>query len=255
MSEEVAYQPGPHKGNQIAASEEGPRQPDPHKANQIAVVGKKGTGKTELGWLLFESYPFDRLLIDPNGDIKPGEGPLVEIYEDAIPARWPSNALGTGGDDGWERNKRQTVRFIPDFGSPTFADDIDRALGLAYTHGKTMAFIDECHEAMPAGRTPPHARRALRQGRHHDLSLILATPRPVTVDPLVIAQADWVYVFKLPNPNDRKRVAECIGWDPKTFDQGVFDLGPHEYLRYDSAREDLAHFPALPEHLIAHHKS
>lgn len=227
-------------------AEDGPRQPDPHKATQIAVVGKKGSGKTELSWLLFESYPFDRLLIDPNGDIKAGDD-VVDLTEDAIPARWPSSSFE-------QKDERHTIRFIPDFGSPTYVDDIDRALGLAYTHGKTMAFIDECHEAMPSSKTPPHARRALRQGRHHDLSMILATPRPVTVDPLVIAQADWVYVFKLPNPNDRKRVAECIGWEPKTFDQGVFDLGPFEYLRYDSAREDLAHFPALPEHLIAHHK-
>jgi hypothetical protein len=226
--------------------DDGPRQPDAHKATQIAVVGKKGSGKTEIAWLLFESYPYDRLLIDPNGDIKVDGDDIEELGVDEIPARWPSSRF--------EEGKRQTLRFVPDFGSASYVDDIDRTLGLAYTHGHTCALIDEAHEAAPAGRTPPHMRRALRQGRHHDLTLILPTPRPMTVDPLVISQADWVYCFRLPNPNDRKRVAETIGWDPKEFDEGIHGLGKFEYLRYDAAEDDLAHFPALPEHLIAHHK-
>jgi DNA helicase HerA-like ATPase len=102
-------------------------------------------------------------------------------------------------------------------------------------------------------------RRALRQGRHQHLTMILATPRPLTVDPLVLSQSDWVYVFRLPNPNDRKRVAESIGWDPKDFDEAVFALGPYEYLRYQAdatgGAGDLAHFPPLPPELIRHHKA
>ena len=98
-------------------------------------------------------------------------------------------------------------------------------------------------------------RRALRQGRHADLTLILATPRPLTVDPLVLSQADWVYIFKLRNPADRKRVAETIGWDPKDIDAAIADLAPFEYLRFDSAKDDLAHFPPLPANLIRHHKA
>lgn len=222
-----------------------PRQPDPHKAQQIAVVGKKGQGKTELAWLLFSSFPYDKVVIDPNADIKVPDDVLD--FEDPLPSRWPSSMF--------QKEKRQTARYVPDFGFASFLEDIDQVIGLAYAHRKTMVFIDEAHEAAPAGRTPPHARRALRQGRHHDLSSIWATPRPLTVDPLVIANADWVYIFKLPNPNDRKRVAETIGWHPKDFDEAVHDLGDHEYLRFDSAKDDLAHFPPLPESLLSHHKS
>jgi hypothetical protein len=218
---------------------------NPHKSTQIAVVGKKGQGKTELAWTLFDSYPYDRLLIDPNGDIRVPEE-TITLDPDALPTRWPGELL--------QKKKSRTLRFIPDFGRPGYIEDIDHAMGLAYNHRRTLVFIDEAHEAAPANRTPPHIRRALRQGRHRDLSVIYATPRPMTIDPLVIANADWVYVFKLANPNDRKRVAECIGWAPKDFDEAVHALQDHEYLRFDSSKDDLAHFPPLPEDLLSHHK-
>jgi hypothetical protein len=236
----------------VAEDEEDARELDPHKPTQITVVGKKGSGKTELAYLIFESYPFDRVLVDPNHDIKVPED--TEDLEDPVPTRWPGQTW-TDLTGEKEQKKFKTFRYIPDFGSPDYLDELDRAVGLAYSHPRTMLFVDECHEAAPAGRTPPHMRRALRQGRHRQLSMILATPRPVTVDPLVISQADWVYVFKLPNPNDRKRVAETIGWDPKVFDEAVFSLGEYEYLRFDSARDDLAHFPAIPKDLIKHHRA
>ena len=224
------------------------RQPDARKASQIAIVGKKGEGKTELGFLLFDTYPYDRLLIDPNGDILAGED--AERLEAPVPAHWPRAERLPG-----MKRERQTLLYVPDFHEPDYLEEIDRAIGLAYTHRRCCLFVDEAHEAIPAGRTPPHARRVLRQARHHDLSTIWATPRPKTVDALMIANADWVYVFKLPNPDDRRRVAENIGWDPRDFDEAVFALGPHEYLRYDAGADDLAHFPALPEAAIRHHKA
>lgn len=226
------------------------RQPDPLKATQIAVVGKKGQGKTELAWLLFDSYPFDKVAIDPNGDLKVPEG-TIELDSDELPSRWPVAREWTGQE---KKHAPQCLRYKPDFGSPSYRDDIDRVIGLAYGHRRTACFVDEAHEAFPSGQVRPHGRRALRQGRHHDLTLIMATPRPITVDPLVLANADWVYVFALPNPNDRRRVAETIGWDPRSFDEAVAELGPFEYLRYDSGIDDLAHFPALPKDLIVGHK-
>src|SRR5271157_2120981 len=177
-----------------------PRQPDPSKSQHIFVSGKKGTGKTELAFVLFESYPWDRLLIDPNGDVKidrdnPGD-PVVDLVS-PVPARWPGEMFDS-------RDRRQTLVYVPDFGLPDYEDELDRVLGLAFAHGHCCAMVDEAHEAFPNGQLKkrPHARRALRHGRHRDLSMILATPRPMTIDPLCISQADWVYTFKQPNPDD-----------------------------------------------------
>jgi hypothetical protein len=227
-------------------------KPDPHKPVQITVVGRKGSGKTEIAYLFFDSYPFDRMAIDPNGDLKMPEDTLE--LELPLPTRWPGEAWQRAFGEGRER-KQQTLRFVPDFYEPTYVGDMDRAVGIAFQHRRTCLFFDECHEGAPSNQTPPHMRRALRQGRHADLTLILATPRPMTVDPLVLAQADWVYVFDLPNPNDRKRVAETIGWDPRDFSDAVESLPEFGYLRYDSAKKDLAKFPPLPAHVIRHHKA
>jgi hypothetical protein len=228
------------------------RGPDPRKSTQIAIVGKRGSGKTEIGYSLFDSFPYDRVLIDPNGDIKIDPAADVVDLEPPVPSRWPAERFRELQGD---KKKPQTLRFVPQFNSDTYLEDMDRVAGLAFTHGRTCLFVDEAHELAPAGRVPPHMRRNLRQGRHNDLTMILATPRPLTVDPLVVANADWVYVFKLPNPNDRKRVAECIGYDPKAFDAAVHALGPFEYLRYDSEADDLAWFPALPPSEIVGHKA
>lgn len=223
---------------------------DPRKAVQVALVGKRGSGKTELLYRLFDTYPYDRLAIDPNGDLKMPEG-TVDL-EPPIPARWPGQAFEQLHG---ERRKQQTLYFRPDFHEDGYREDMDRAIGMAYAHGRCAVLFDEVHEGAPANRTPPHMRRALRQGRHRELTELFATPRPLTVDPLVIANADVVYVFKLPNPHDRRRVADCIGWDPKDFDQAVSELGEYEYLRYESKTDDLAHYPALPASVIKHHNA
>ena len=119
-----------------------------------------------------------------------------------------------------------------------------------------MLVIHEIGRAWPAGRTPAAAKRVVNHSRHHALTVIACGPRSLTVEPLVIGQADLVYTFELQQPADRRRIAENIGWDPGDFDAAVHDLGLHEYLRFDAREpkpeqegdEDhrLVHFAALP---------
>lgn len=229
---------------------------DPRKPVQISVFGRKGSGKTELAYRFFDTYPGDRATIDPNGDIKMPEDTL-ELYT-PLPTRWPGApyeqfAEEHGLPPAGGRKRRSTLRFNPDAGDPDYLEEIDRMVGMAFAHQKTCLFFDECHEGAPVGKTPPHMRRALRHGRHARLTLILATPRPHTIDPLVIAQSDYVYTFKLPSPQDRRYIADHIGWDPRDFDEGVQGLGEYEYLRYDASKDDLAHFPPLPASALKHH--
>ena len=228
-------------------------QLDAKKSVHIFIAGRKRSGKSELGWRFFESWPYDRVLIDPNGDLEVGE--TSEDLESPIPSRWPPWPPTMPG----RPPKRRTLRFVPDILDPAHEEEMDRACGLAYGHPKTLLFVDECQHAAPASEMAkhPHMKRNLAQSRHGGggtgLSMILISPRPMTIDPLCIAQADLTYIFKLPNPADRKRVADCIGYDPKALDEAIFALGPHEYLGYDVGTDELTHYPPLPKHLIVGH--
>lgn len=217
----------------------------------ISCLGKKKSGKSIMGTLLFRSYPGDRIVIDVAGDDGPmGEGvtELKGTVED-LPRKWPE-ALR-------KDKERMTLRYVPDPGSPTKLEDVDAVVGLALSHGDCALLVHETSYLAPSGHVPPHTSRLLHQNRHRKVTAIFCDPRPITVDPLVLAQADVVYVFEMNVLQDRERVAKTIGWNVQDFSEGVLDLGPHEYLRYDAnqpkpATEDepdyrLVHFPALPE--------
>lgn len=240
---------------------------EPSSAAIILCTGRKGSGKTVMCLVLARAWPYDMVVIDIAGDDgpmprKPGGG-THDVHEiagtvDELPRAWPEHLRS-------DPPRPMILRYVPDPGSSTELEDIDAVVGLALAHSSkdhpVMLVIHEVGRAWPAGRTPAHGRRALNHSRHHGLTMALAGPRPQTIDPLVLQQADVAYVFELKNPADRRRIAESIGWDPASFDAAVHELGAHEYLRHD-AREPkpeqdgdvdirLVHFAALPEDLVA----
>jgi hypothetical protein len=185
-----------------------------------------------LAGRFWSTWPFDRLAIDVHNDLhEEGTGQL----RDPLPMRLPP-AL----DD----DERASWRYVPDTGSPTYVDDLDRAVGLAFNHRRTLLWLDEVGDLTTANRTPPYMRRALHQGRHRQLSMLMCGPRAVDINPLVLSQADHVYIFDMPHPRDRDRVAAVVGIPPGDFANMIQALGPYEYLRWDG--HELVHYPKLP---------
>lgn len=205
---------------------------DPDRSAFIACFGRKGTGKSTLAESFWDSYPYDRLLIDATGDASRGHDyePLGD------PESWPPD------DD----DIRQTYVLVPNRLDPACLDEVDRAIGVAYDHHKTLVWIDEIGEVAPANRTRPHMDMALHQGRHVDLSLLMCGPRPVNLDPLVLSQADWVFMFDIPHPLDIDRLAASLGIDRAELTAVIRNLGPHEFAGFDAQAHELTVFPALP---------
>jgi hypothetical protein len=226
---------------------------DPSKGVLITCLGKKRSGKSKMALLWFESYPYDRVVIDVNGT----DGPHKEVIElhgtvDDLPAKWPEHLREDG--------KRMTLRYHPDAGSPTVLEDVDAVVGMAYRTGRVCILIHEMGLIAKAGKTPPHVLRVLQSNRHRQITGIFCAPRPITMDVLVLAQSDLVYIFELPNRKDRERVAENIGWESSDFHDAVHELGPHEYLRADTNETRpvegepdlrLVHVEALPREVVA----
>ncbi|WP_291761939.1 hypothetical protein [Cellulomonas sp. 73-145] len=188
---------------------------DPSKPAIISAWGRKGSGKSVFNRRLFDSWPWDKLAIDVNGDADPG--PDATKVTTPLPGRFPAPPEPVPGGP---RPGPRTLVFRADPGAPTYADDLDRAVGMALfpqAH-KTLVWCGEIGEFMPtAQRTGPHMRRLLMQNRHYHTTALFDGPRPMNVNPLVLAQSDLVAIFHLPNPADQERVADTIGYPPARF--------------------------------------
>jgi hypothetical protein len=215
-------------------------QLDPDKATFVTVLGAKGEGKSVFARWLWDSYPYDRLALDPTGDVwralKADERDDTKLLEEPMPAKFPTGTTG----------ERASWLFKPDPASATFGDDLDRAAGLAFFNRKTMLWVDEVNELTSAHKTSPHYRRILYQGRHRDLTLVQCGPRARDIHPLVISQADLVVVFRMPHPYDVDMVAGNIGWKPKELGELIDELPRHGFALYDSRERMMNVCPPLP---------
>lgn len=222
--------------------------PDPRKGIYVFASGRKGSGKSVVCRMWFDAYPLDRIVVDPTHDLRADfrrEGvEFDELDADALPARLPRA-------ESREDHKRKTWVFCPDMGSPTCVDDMDRVVGLALGRGPTLLWVDEFGTLTTATKVPPNTRRVLHHGRHDGLTFLCACPRPKDIAGLAINQADKVYTFRTPNPDDRERIAKNIAYDPAEFDRINESLsapgrGKHWHTMYDQEADELWIMPPLP---------
>jgi hypothetical protein len=208
----------------------------------------KKSGKSHLNGLIYQSWPGDKLASTstatptsartPSGSPRPGR---------AAAASWPKADRVPG-----ERRKPQNLHYVAE---PVLGD-LPRRPGPRGRHGlfpqdhRVLLWAGEVGELTPNSKSAPHMRQALMQNRHYNVFGLFDAPRPMNVDPLVLAQSDLVAIFRLPNPDDRKRVADSIGFEPKRFDEECrrcWARGEHWFLLWQVETETLWHVPPLPK--------
>lgn len=214
------------------------------KSMFITAWGRKRSGKSVFNREIYRSFPGDKVCIDVNGNAEPGED--AEKVGEPVPTAFPSTAPGLG-----ERRRPRNLHYRAHPASATFRDDLDRAVGLALYPQKhpTLLWAGECGELMPNGKAGPHMRLVLMQNRHYNVTALFDGPRPVYVNPLTLSQSDLVAVFPLPNPNDRKRIADEIGFPLGEFEKACQDTwrrGDHWFVLWDSNGQKLWACPPLP---------
>jgi hypothetical protein len=220
---------------------------DPSEPIIVSAWGRKGAGKSTFNRRLYQSWPYDKLCIDVNGDAKPGLD--TTPISAPLPARFPPPETSLPGSN---HRGPQNLYYRADPGSPTYSDDLDRAVGLALfpQAQRTLVWVGECGEFMPSAQaTGPHMRRLLRQSRHYNVSALFDDPRPAFVNPLVIGQSDLVAIYELPNPDDRERIAKTIGYPQKRFHEEyetTLQRGKYWYLLWVAAAHQLYRCAPLP---------
>lgn len=215
-------------------------QIDPRKPTIVTILGRKGSGKSVLAAGYWDSYPYDELVIDVTRDAVVGPGCL---FVSELPRKFPE----PDRDHGRTRTK---LVFQPDPGSATYEDDLDRAVSLALHNPRKrcLLWIDERGEFTT--RPGPGMRRALNQSRHWGLSILSCGPRAVNIDPLLIGNADFLFIFDLPGIHDRNRVAETIGVPESQLTRAIFALPPYGYLRWSTREREMIEFPPLPAEYV-----
>ena len=202
---------------------------DQDKPHLISVFGKKGSGKSVWARSMYTSWDDDKLGIDVNGDMEPGADSV--IITDPLPDSFPLNPTG----------EPVNLHYLADPGSPTYREDLDRAIGLGLfpKEHRTLLWIDEIGEFTTGNRTDPRMRRLLHQSRHFNTSAIMCGPRPTDVDKLIIAQSDLVVIYDLPDPDDQAKIAKIIAYPADRFGKIIAEmrsLGPHHHLVYAASK-------------------
>jgi hypothetical protein len=175
---------------------------------------------------MFLSAAPPRLVIDPqDSELTAVDG--AETFRD--PARFP---LGAG-----------VARFVPR--DPEDLDAYNTVYRAAFDSFPRLVWADEAGSVLPANRQPPAARRFVVQGAKRQLGHIALHTRPREVYRGLIANAQHVFAFQLPNPDDRKHLAELCGIPPRQLDELFAALGPHDFLHWRQLERTLVVHPAL----------
>lgn len=193
------------------------------------VFGPRGSGKSTLArWIASREEKV--LAFDPQGDYRGGQ------WINARTRAEVENAV-IGQSGGVLR-----VSYTPDF---DVADPVEEGVWLADT-GRIiqrlypaadpralMLLYDEAHLAIP--NKPLTAlggplRRAVLQGRHDGIGLLIVTQRPSNVSTDARAQAAETFAFRMDLKNDRKAVEDIHG-DAAPLMRG---LKKYHFLRIDA---------------------
>lgn len=195
--------------------------------DRILIVGRTFCGKSKLAREIAKKVHRPLMIVDPQGS-ETTRIPGAVLFRD--PRRPPADAA--------------IRRFVPT--DPADLDAYDAVyrwvLQRSFPH---WVWCDEAGDVFPVRRTPPNVRRLLTHGRKRQIGHLATHTRPREIDPNLIAQAAHLVVFQLPNPNDRRHVADVAGIAPAALDAHLDQLDEHGFVWFDVARQDLRVFPPL----------
>lgn len=172
------------------------------------VFARQGQGKSRLVWDLLQADLPPRLILwDPMQEYDPGAmkggrpiGVTIRSYTVAL--RYIGHA-----DRPLDRFR---VIYRPEYDEPSHKY-LEHMARIAYAAGDCTFVLDEASMAVSAWKISPALARIVEQGRHRNVSLILATRRPADIPKKVTSQADTVFIGAMHEAADLKYFRDCFG--------------------------------------------
>lgn len=196
------------------------------QGEHVSIIGPTGTGKTRLALRLIE-------------------------YRTQLSTSWHSVVLGTKPRDStlsgllrrdrWHRirewppapGRRRVVlwpRWRGPKDTPAQHDTFAAALDAMFAGGGWCVFADEVSYLTHQLGLTPQLEHVWQQGRSLGLSLVAATQRPAWVPRLLYSEATHVFIFRLADEGDRKRIADLGNVESAPVRRIVATLGAHQAL-------------------------
>lgn len=163
------------------------------RGDRVTVFGKTGSGKSTLVRQLLRSYS-RAVLVDPKGRASVDDWPVVYGSEAFLRA--------------WPATPRIIVRPGPGEDRRKW---IDRLMWHVWSTGETAVCVDETIGVVDANRGSAGLDAVWSQGRELGITAYVCTQRPSKVPPVIVSEAEHVFVFRLNRPDDRETVADTIG--------------------------------------------
>lgn len=152
----------------------------------------------------------------------------------------PGRGTNTAGER-W--TDAATARFVPR--DPDDLDAYNAVYAWCFERFPRWVWCDEAGAVMPVRGYPRAANRYVVQGAKRRLGHLACHTRPREVARNLIAQAQYVGIFDLPNPEDRAHVASIIGIPPAELDRAMDQLSQWEFLWFDQRARKLTHCPPV----------
>lgn len=225
----------------------------PDQGQRALVIGKTGSGKTNLAkWIL------------KRADFRP-----FVIYDTKIENGFlslPNSVLAETQEQVDEAIQDEDIDFVIYRPDPAIVVDplaLDELLQHHYDHYSSVgAYIDEIYQFHNNARPGPGLLGLLTRGRSRKITLIMSSQRPSYFSRFVLTESERFYIMELLDKQDAKRLSDVIPdfeklEKPVKYGFWYFDAGSDQAIRYkpitlekekpQPQEKPIGETPALPE--------